>query len=333
MSKKANIAIIGSGISSLVCANILKEQFNISIFEKSRGVSGRTSTRYVNEFLFNHGTPYFTAQSQDFIIFTEQLIDKNIIKQWNPQCINAPLNSDKQLNYYIGNPKMNDIAKYLSHELDIKLMTEINKITYHADGKISLSDKTGQIFNGFDKVIITAPSIQTENLLDNTISFKEKIKNSKMHGCYSLMIGTYQDIAFSDSVFFINKKSSIFSHIVIHSKKNQDNNQTYHQIVAYAHTDWSEQHIDDDMTQAQNYLLEQFPNEINLTHTADNFMTTHRWRYAHAVSGVGESFLYDNNFQTGVCGDWCYDKHAHDYGGVERAFISGKALGDFIKNL
>ncbi len=45
-----NIAIIGAGLSGLTAANILKDYSNITLFEKSRGVSGRMSTRRAEPF-------------------------------------------------------------------------------------------------------------------------------------------------------------------------------------------------------------------------------------------------------------------------------------------
>ena len=41
-----NIAIIGAGISGLIAARNLIQKHNVTIFDKSRGVGGRMSTRY-----------------------------------------------------------------------------------------------------------------------------------------------------------------------------------------------------------------------------------------------------------------------------------------------
>ncbi|MEY8870939.1 NAD(P)-binding protein [Francisella philomiragia] len=42
------VAIIGAGLAGLTAANILKDSVEITIFEKSHGVSGRMSTRYAD---------------------------------------------------------------------------------------------------------------------------------------------------------------------------------------------------------------------------------------------------------------------------------------------
>ena len=54
MAKK-NIAIIGAELSGLSLASFLKDHAAISIFEKARGVGGRMSTRYTDDFQFDHG--------------------------------------------------------------------------------------------------------------------------------------------------------------------------------------------------------------------------------------------------------------------------------------
>ncbi|AJI69041.1 NAD(P)-binding protein [Francisella tularensis] len=72
------IAIIGAGIAGLTAAKILKDCAQVIVFEKSRGVSGRMSTRYADPYYFDHGTQYFTAKSTDFKEFLKPMIDNGI---------------------------------------------------------------------------------------------------------------------------------------------------------------------------------------------------------------------------------------------------------------
>ena len=61
-----NIAIVGAGISGLTAARKLIERHNVIIFDKSRGVGGRMSTRYSEAYEFDHGAQYFTAKDKRF---------------------------------------------------------------------------------------------------------------------------------------------------------------------------------------------------------------------------------------------------------------------------
>ena len=58
------VAVVGAGISGLICARRLQEQgFQVTVFEKSRSSSGRAATRRVDLSLsFDHGAQYFTVR-------------------------------------------------------------------------------------------------------------------------------------------------------------------------------------------------------------------------------------------------------------------------------
>ena len=59
-----DIAIIGAGFSAATLSYFLKK--DLDIFEKSRGVGGRCSTRRVdNVGLFDHGLQYIKTQDDD----------------------------------------------------------------------------------------------------------------------------------------------------------------------------------------------------------------------------------------------------------------------------
>ena len=57
------VVIIGAGIAGLSCAQELKlHGISVDIFEKSRGPSGRMSTRRSEAWSADHGAQYFTAR-------------------------------------------------------------------------------------------------------------------------------------------------------------------------------------------------------------------------------------------------------------------------------
>ena len=64
------IAIIGSGLAGISTALLLKDQADITLFEKARGVSGRMSTRIADPYLFDHGAQYFTVRTDAFRSFS-----------------------------------------------------------------------------------------------------------------------------------------------------------------------------------------------------------------------------------------------------------------------
>ena len=47
--KKPTVAIIGGGISGLTVSQLLQSEFDITLFEKARGLGGRLATTYNND--------------------------------------------------------------------------------------------------------------------------------------------------------------------------------------------------------------------------------------------------------------------------------------------
>ena len=69
--------IIGSGISGSTIANYLKKNNSVKVFDKARGVGGRSSfKRYKGKIGFDHGLQYLSPRSKEFRSFTNKLIKK-----------------------------------------------------------------------------------------------------------------------------------------------------------------------------------------------------------------------------------------------------------------
>lgn len=122
------IAIIGAGLAGLTAAHFLRQKADITIFEKSRGVSGRLSTRRAEPYHFDHGAQYFSARTDQFKDFIQPLIHSGVIEPWNARFVdisNREISSvksgDDHDSYYIGVPGMNAIGKYLSRDLDVRI--------------------------------------------------------------------------------------------------------------------------------------------------------------------------------------------------------------------
>ncbi len=82
-----NIAIIGAGLAGLTAANILKNNANITLFEKSRGVGGRIATRRSEPYFFDHGAQFFKARSAEFKDLINPMIKQGIIQTWNDRFV------------------------------------------------------------------------------------------------------------------------------------------------------------------------------------------------------------------------------------------------------
>ena len=54
----------------------MRGKFNVKVFEKSRGVGGRMSTRKETSFTFDHGAQFFKIKTSDFKSFFQNYLKK-----------------------------------------------------------------------------------------------------------------------------------------------------------------------------------------------------------------------------------------------------------------
>ena len=129
------IAIIGAGLSGLTLAQTLNGYADVTIFEKSRGVGGRMSTRYANPFQFDHGAQFFTVRSEKFLEFLTPYIDRNLIGLWHRKHVTnlGAAEVTHMESCYVAAPKMTELARELSTKLNIKTQTEITRIKLFLD--------------------------------------------------------------------------------------------------------------------------------------------------------------------------------------------------------
>ena len=173
-----NIAIVGAGISGLSAARKLIERHNVIIFDKSRGVGGRMSTRYSESYEFDHGAQYFTAKDERFkaLLFSETFED--VIKPWDSRAFYKKENDlipDTGGFRYVSYPRMNSFAKKLSKGLNISLNSNVSSI--HKDKeKWVLETADGRVYRGFDLVILALPNQQAISLMPIETNYFKKVK-------------------------------------------------------------------------------------------------------------------------------------------------------------
>ncbi len=336
MRKK--IAIIGAGISGLTLANNLKNIAEVTVFEKARGVGGRMSTRYALPFYFDHGTQFFTARSKAFQAFIAGLIDLGIVAEWTGKVITIQANNVIKDRlwfepHYVASPNMNDLCKYMASEINVVLSTEIaplgekqhdgwrifSKATIEKNGVA----KEAEMLGVFDWVISTAPPAQTLNLfnveLNSSSTLLPMLNSVEMQGCYTLMLGfnepwrkpwiaakIHNDIADNSPIDAKQLEKPLekpLEWIAINSTK-PSRNANVTAIVAHSRNDWAEEHIDDDMQQAQNCLVNHFEQLTGISCGKADYISTHRWKYALITQPNKLGSYVDNERNIAATGDW-----------------------------
>jgi predicted NAD/FAD-dependent oxidoreductase len=311
-----HIGIIGAGFSGLLLANRLKDYAtNITVLEKSKGVSGRLATRRAIDYHFDHGAQFFAARSKRFLNFLQPLVDNKIIIPWKGDF--AELDYDKVLKtrkwddepyHYIGNPSMSAIGKFLAKDIDVHKETKVLKAYKNKSWVVKTQTNSYE----FDILIFAIPCAQVKEIIDIPVT-------DTMIPCFSLMTKVDNFDWPYNANFVKNSKISWFSYNKPTAKKGT--------LVVLSTNQYA---LDNNKENA----IDDLTNEIRLI-TKQNinfeYKSLQHWRYANAKKGTGMPFYYDVQNKIASCGDW------YVRGTVEGAFKSSSALAkkiiDYLKTL
>ncbi|MDA8561658.1 FAD-dependent oxidoreductase [Gammaproteobacteria bacterium] len=325
---KLKIAIIGTGLSGLSAAHLLKNFADITLFEKARGVSGQMSTRRAGPYFFDHGAQYFTARTKPFQDFIQPLLDQGIIERWNARYVKFNGNQIiKRINWsdeeqrYVGVPGMNQVGKFLAKDLNIHINTKIVSLN-HQDAW-QLIDEQGQEYSGFDWVICTVPSPQAAELLPEFFKYHADIKAIKMRACFSLMLGFKQSFPAEFEAAHVTNSDLSWISVNGHKPKRPD----LFTLMVHSSEEYAESHIDDDHDKVMHHLIAETSRIIECDASTADYATIHGWRYANNENKKQESPPFiDKDIKLAVCGGWCRG------GRVEGAFNSAYELTKHMKD-
>lgn len=325
-----SIAIIGAGLSGLTAASILKNYADVTVFEKSRGVSGRMSTRRSEPYYFDHGVQFFTARTSEFKDFIAPLIEDEIIKHWDARYVEFEDKKivdrqqwDQENQHYVGVPGMNHIAKYLSQRLTVNLGLRVHSMRRDHE-KWCLEDDFGKSIGKFDWVISTIPAQQASDLLPSSLPFYSKISEVKMKGCFALMLGFENALPLEFDAASINGED--VGWISVNSSKPSRNDA--YCLLVHSTNKWADEHIDDNRDHVAKHLCNQASELIGHDLSSASHKSIHGWRFAHIEKQAGETHLIDPTQNIAVCGDWLIQ------GRVESAFTSGfETANNILKHL
>ncbi len=315
------IAIIGAGLAGLTLAHRLSSHFSVMLYEKSRGVSGRMSTRYADPYQFDHGAQYFTIRDDDFRHFLQPLLDQAVVVPWEPRLVSLSGDHDTVTSatpsepWYVGAPKMNSLARALVKPHTICLQTEIRSLS-RDNGQWTLHDTNDAIYSGYDIVISTAPYPQAVKLLASHV--QTPLQDVVMKGSFSLMIGTNTppDIPWDAA----RVENSPIKWMAVNSSKPERD--TGFSLIAQTAPDWSEEHMERDAEALKLLLLDEVQRLLQQDIAEIEYLTLHRWRYANTEQAFGQFYLHEADEGLAACGDWCIG------GRVEAAFLSANALAE-----
>ena len=323
---KKNIAVIGAGLAGTSIASLMKENFDVKIFEKSKNVGGRMSTRKETPFNFDHGAQFFKINTIDFKNFLLDLFSEKIIRPWNFRLayfegqylnkIKLIENGDK---FFVGVPNMDSIIKYLSKNCNVILNTKIEKLV-RENNKWNLFDQNKKSYGLYDWVILSLPAPQSLKLISNKISFYSSLEKIKMKGCFSLMVGMNKSLNLDyDAALIENEDIAWFA--LNNSKPGRMNENC---LIINSSYEYASKNMNTSKEKVLKHLLYKSSKFLNYDLLKSNIIKIHHWKYVEAECSPIENFFIDRKEKIAVCGDWFINSR------VEGAFISANELSKEI---
>lgn len=325
-----NIAIIGAGLSGLVLGSRLREFANVTLFEKSRGVSGRLATRTIGGYEFDHGAQFLTSRSKAFKKFLAPYITCGYVTEWLPRVITLEVGKKSYTRpwfepHFVGSPAMTTLCKKLAADQKIELRVRVTELIQGNNGW-SLQAVDSKIKTEFDWVISTAPAPQTRELFggyiqEKLLSGEGGLDSVQMSPCFVLMLGFK---ALPKLHFDAAKvKRSPIEWIMLNSSK--AGRGAASALVVQTSNDWAKENLERPQKEVIAILLAELGQLLPGSLPDHDVISLQCWRYSRVEKPMAQDYLLDAEARLAACGDWAVE------GRVEGAFTSAEKLASALR--
>ncbi len=346
-SRSKNIAIIGAGLAGITAARThMQAGHQVTVFEKSRSVGGRMSTRRTEFGSFDHGAQYFTVRDARFRTLMQWALATapDVARPWAANAVRVLDESGRKAAaalptsepHWVGQPGMNSLAVHCAGPLAdagrLMLNTRIHRITHTAAGwhlnAVDANDLDA-VYGGFDQVILALPSMQAREMLVNSEhheAWASALAKVVVAPCWTLMLAYPSAVTVAPRAAAVPlgpqwsaARSTHHRVAWLARESSKPGRDTIERWTVQASADWSREHLEDDAARVKAKLLKAFA-EITGIRAEPDYAEVHRWRFAKTETPLGKNYLWDAKTGLGICGDWCIGHR------VEDAFISGLEL-------
>jgi len=320
-----DFCIIGSGISGSTIANYLREKYLIRVYDKARGIGGRSSfKRYKGKIGFDHGLQYLSPRSKKFKLFTNYLIKKKVLKHWtgNHKFLNERVKRDKKHVKLIGVKGNNDISKFLLKNISCNFYSELSEIKRQKNFWHLKFKDNKHIYS--KNLIITAPFPQTKRLTSKFV--KTKLFRNKV-----IMNSTLTVLLMTNKTG--NQVSSFFTNDKVLGWVSNENSKKRFKYgkdlwVLQSTFEYGKKHCDKYKNKKKFYtkvLLNKFKKLTNIKFKKIYFTHIHGWKYSSNSKPLNLQSYWDKKIGLGLCGDW--------FGGprLENGWLSANDLYNKIR--
>jgi len=302
----------------------------VHVFDKSRGPSGRMSTRRAEDdngpWQCDHGAQYFTARDPAFRAEVARWQQAGVAALWDARLASfdgtAWSNPATPLERFVGTPRMTSPAAWLVQHLGepalAQWQTTVQRLDHSEGGWTITSAEHGPHSPRYSAVLLAVPAPQAVPLLAPVSPAGAALAASaRMRGSWAVMLRYASPVALPWEGAFINTGPLRWV-ARDSSKPGRTGQETW---LLHASPEWSEAHIEDSAEAVTTALLTAF---AALGGPAPLAATAHRWRYADTEPALTQGSWWDAQMRLGLCGDWLHG------GKVEGAWLSGRALAQQV---
>ena len=251
------VAIVGSGICGAYLANALAAKYEVYVFEKARGLGGRSASKRQGETSFDYGVSYFSIQDSDLKSFLSgalfheniELLDRKVVKNTEGGVWEQSTEA-----LFVSKPYGNSFTKALLKDIkNIFLETKIYAVVKKAAAEIEdyeqsqtrlvqqllpddskyrlVLENAAEFDMDFDIVISTAPAAQSAEIYVKYDDLVKSLSRVEYNPAFVLMFslkqsaGVFSFPVLSDTISQIRDadilkiKNSIIKEITFNHKK------------------------------------------------------------------------------------------------------------------
>lgn len=329
-----SVAVVGAGLAGAACAASLRATgLSVTVFDKSRGVGGRMSTRRtpwtatdggIHQVEFDHGTQQFHARHPRFRAWLTRAEADGVVTRWRPR-VHAAWPPSVGREAWLPVPNMPALSRHLLDGLDLRLHHQVHRLQ-RVRGGWQLVMTAGERTDTYRHVVLALPPAQAAVLLAGHLdAWADELAAVPVAPCWTLMALT-NDVDWPWDV--AEPARGPIGRVVRNDRKpGRSAPPGTASWVVQATPAWTLDHLAEDPQvvagQLCTALRALLPGGSPVTwHLA----TAHRWRYAvaRADTPAAPDCWWDPELGLGLCGDFLGG------GDVEGAWRSGDELADTI---
>jgi len=316
------VAIIGGGLAGLTCATVLGDAgFDVTVFDKGRGVGGRTSVRRDGPWRFDHGAPRLELGAPALAADRARWEAAGVIARWQPRVRTSTTTSE--LATWLGVPGSNALAVHLAGGLRVVTNARVVSLARTDKWRLEIEhDGAAATVGPFELVVVTAPTPQAITLLAtaNADTLASMLAPAVFVPCVVAMLAVQPASAnIIDEIR--TTEGPLASAHRLDERPGRTRAEGVELWVAHGSEAWSAARLEDDADVSARELAAAMTRLLagDVLHARG-----HRWRYARATTRIAAPFVYDEALQLGVAGDGFDPEDPAP--AASRAVLSGRAF-------